>query len=339
MQVTKYSEDRLNDCAAFWWQLYHGRPYLVRPDGYEHPKTPSVGRDTFVDQIEGALGGRQLSHWGGEVSPETILLAVEAERVCGVILAAIKEEEETGYIRSGFMGHDSKGMGVAEALLDRMLSRLCDMGMKKAVLGASGALEAESPLHIAALNAGFACAEKWVRIVDQEDLGTRPDPGHIIWMGGPIKDFKVGEEMHREIERLRGEGITLRQCTLPEVQGLRRQDTGQPPDIDESDTEFFFVALCDGQLVGWTGHTPCRSGQPEIMAPPGGPHNMRVVPSYRRRGIGKVLFHLATAEYVRLGAEYGYGGAGVYDPLRRIMRSVGYQHWYAAYPEMSLKLI
>jgi len=156
-------------------------------------------------------------------------------------------------------------------------------------------------------------------------------------MGGPIKDFKVTEEIHQKIKRLREEGITVRQCTLSEVQGLRRLDTGRPPDLDECDTEFFCVALSDDRLIGWTGHTPCRGG-PEIMAPPGGA-NMRVVPSHRRRGIGKVLFHLATAEYARLGAEYGYVGAGVYAPLRRIMRSVGYRYWYTAFPKMTKDLI
>ena len=338
MRVTRYSEDRLDDCAAFWWQLYEERPYVVRPDGYEHPRTSTVGRDTFVDQIADALGGRDPSHWRGHVSPETILLAVEAERVCGILLAATKDEEATGYIRSGFMTHDGKGMVVADALLDRMLSCLCDIGMKRAVLGPSYALEVESPLHIAALNVGFACDGKWARTIGQEDLGTRSDPGYVIWMGGPIRDFKVTEEIHQEIERLREEGITVRQCTLSEIQELRRLDTGQPPDIDECETEFFFVALSDGRLVGWTGHTPCREGQPQIMAPPGGA-NMRVVPSHRRRGIGTVLFHLATAEYARLGAEYGYVGAGVYDPLRRIMRSVGYRYWYTAFPEMTKDLI
>ena len=63
-----------------------------------------------------------------------------------------------------------------------------------------------------------------------------------------------------------------------------------------------------------------------------------VIPSYRRRGIGKVLFHLAIEEMVRRGATHGFGGAGIYDPLRLIMKSVGYQYWYAAFPEMTKEL-
>lgn len=55
MRATTYSEDRLSDCAEFWWQFYRERPYVVRPGGYGHPNTPTVGPETFTGQIGMAL--------------------------------------------------------------------------------------------------------------------------------------------------------------------------------------------------------------------------------------------------------------------------------------------
>jgi len=166
--------------------------------------------------------------------------------------------------------------------------------LEKALLGPSWALEAESPLHIAALDAGFACEDMWTRIIGEEDLAQMSDTGYEVYMGGPLKHFRLGTEIKQTIKRLGEQGLTFRRCTVEKAQSLKRLDTGQPPEIDERE-EVVIVAYTDERVVGWTRQTPCREA-PEIMAPFG--RAMYVLPSYRRRGIGKVLFHLATEEMV-----------------------------------------
>ncbi|MBM3240069.1 GNAT family N-acetyltransferase [Candidatus Poribacteria bacterium] len=64
----------------------------------------------------------------------------------------------------------------------------------------------------------------------------------------------------------------------------------------------------------------------------------KVIPSYRRRGIGKVLYHLGIEEVVRQGAQYGYTVTGIHNPARLIYRSVGFKYWYTHFWEMSKQL-
>jgi len=338
MRIIPYNENMLDACSEFWWRLYGEHPYVIRPDGYEHPNTPSVGPHTFKEQIQEALSGHALSHWQGEVCAESIMLVEEEGSICGIMLSAVNREEHIGYIRSGFMVRDVKGAKVADFLLDETLTYLRRLGgLERVVLGPSWALEAESPLHIAALNVGFACEDKWTRMIGEEDIGEMSDPGYEAYMGGPLKHFRLGYEIKQTIKRLREQGITFRRCTLEEARSQRRLDTCQPPDIGEREEGFVFMALTDERVVGYTWQEPCWGG-PDFIAPLGGSCHTLVLPSHRRRGIGKVLLHLAMEELVRQGAEYGFGGACVYDPVRRIMSSVGFRYWYMAFPQMTKEL-
>jgi len=336
MHVINYDGKWLTECTDFWWSLYSWKPYVVRPDGYEHPNVASTCPETFVRQLDDAFSRRSLSHWCGEVTPESIFLAKTKAGVAGIMITATNRDEATGYIRSGFMPCDATGTRAAALLLDETLDYLRKRGVRNAILGPTWALEIESPLHIAALNAGFVCGDRWARTLEPDDVGMRFDTGYEIYMGGNLQGFTVPPEIKMQAASLSVEGITFRCCTLAEAKGLRRLDNGEPPDL-EPQLEFVFVALAKNRMVGWTGKTPCRD-QPEVMASPGGADGLFVIPSYRRRGIGKVLFHLATEEIVRRGATHGFGGAGIYDPLRLIMKSVGYQYWYAAFPEMMKEL-
>ncbi len=60
MRAIVYSEDSLAACVAFWWELYGERPYVIRPDGYEHPNTPSVGPHTFKEKVQEVLTGSNI---------------------------------------------------------------------------------------------------------------------------------------------------------------------------------------------------------------------------------------------------------------------------------------
>jgi hypothetical protein len=187
--------------------------YVIRPDGYQHPNTPSVGPETFKEQMQEALSGHALGHWQGDVYPESIVLVEEEGSIRGIMLSAVNRAEHIGYIRCGFMARDANGTKVADFLLSETLTYLSRLGgLQRVMLGPSCALEAESSLHIAALNAGFACEDEWSRMIGAEDLGEMSNPGYEVFMGGPLRDFRLGVEIKQMVKRLLKQGVTFRLC-------------------------------------------------------------------------------------------------------------------------------
>ena len=336
MTLVKYRESISDECAEFWWQLYGKKPYVIRPDGYEHPNVASVGLHTFTSYMEEALEGRAVSQWKGEVFPETVIVARRGDVPVGILICSVNREELVGYILSAFLHKDHTGQQIADALLGEALKSFRGFGLKKALVGPSGAVEVESPIHMAVLEAGFSWEENWEQtLVEEGRSWIYTDAGYEVFMGGSLEGFGLSSEIRQMIEFLGAEGITVRSCTVDELGSLRRMDTGGPPADLVPTTQTTFAALVDEDLVGWLGHVEPDRQQREVMARVCG---LYVVPGFRRRGIGKVLYHHAVAEMVRQGAECGYEVSSVHSPVRSILHSVGYRYWYLGFGGMSMKL-
>jgi GNAT superfamily N-acetyltransferase len=94
-----------------------------------------------------------------------------------------------------------------------------------------------------------------------------------------------------------------------------------------------FVALVDSLAVGWLDEV--KIDDPDEYGRVMGEAVPVVLPTFRRRGIGKVLYHLGMEEVVRRGARYGWTATGIYNPARLIYRSIGYRYWYTCFSRMS----
>ena len=159
-------------------------------------------------------------------------------------------------------------------------------------------------------------------------------PRNLIYMGGSLEGFQLQPEIERKIEVLRGQGVKIEPLSGDEVRDLIRYDTHKPPEDFDLGEDIKFAALVDDLLVGWFAGGLCRQ-TPEVIARCDAPY---VIPHYRRRGIGKVLYHLMTEESVRQGAQYGFGFTGLHNPFRLILHSVGYKYWFLGFGWMSLAL-
>ncbi len=336
MKLRRCSEDMIDACAEFWWKLYGTRPYVIRPDGYQAVNAPPVGSETFRARLRNALSGHFSNHWQGEVTPESIILAEDEGKLGGVLICSIDRQNLVGNIRSGFVQRDQKGREIADLLVGEALDYFRERGLSKAVFGPSGSLEVESPTHAAALAAGFAWAENWEQWDDEAGSARiRAYPGYEVFFGGPLGGFRLRPEIEARVEALKTQGVKFRRCAVEELQGLKRFDTRQQPGGLKLDTVVTFAALDSGLLVGWLGHVGNCVEEAGVMARVCG---LYVIPGYRRRGIGKVLYHLAIHEMVRRGAEYGYECAGICSPERLILRSVGYDCWYLGFGRMARTL-
>lgn len=112
---------------------------------------------------------------------------------------------------------------------------------------------------------------------------------------------------------------------------LQRLDTGLEVDPFGADSNCAFVGLVNGLVIGWTFEVCVFRDEGGMMGMVG----PEVIPSYRRRGIGKVLHHLGTEEVVRQGAQGGWRGTEIYNPARLIYQSVGWRYWYTSFGRMS----
>jgi hypothetical protein len=205
MRMVRYHESMLDEYAEFWWDLYKERPYVVRPDGYQDINNPTVGSELFGRNLSDGLSAGYSTHWCGEVTPESITVAENNGKIVGMLVCSIDREDLVGTILSGFMRQDQQGREVAESLVGDALERFRKLGLRKAVVGASGTLEVERPLHIAALEAGFAWQDSW----DQPDYGywTLPHHGYGAVMGMWFRDFKLRPEIKRKMEGLEKQGV------------------------------------------------------------------------------------------------------------------------------------
>ena len=334
MIITNFSETRRDECADFWWHLYKLLPYVHTPDGYQNVNSPThIDPDYFLRRLDWGLS-EPSSRWHGEVRNDTIFLAIDNEALVGMMICSVDQETSKGSILSAYMQRNQMGRHVAAQLVDRALLFFQNAGLRQAVAGpdVTKSMEVESPIHLALLDAGFCWTGEmtgWVTPDYEDEPYVAPEYG--IFLGGSLADFQLSPEIKQKIETLEKTGISVEKYTSDQFDRLYRiaHEYFRERKINGDVT---FVALHDGCAIGLLGEVETRSdggecGSPRIM---GGcvPH---VVPVYRNKGIGKVLYHLGIEEVVKQGAQYGWTATGVANPARLIYQSVGYSNWYLAF--------
>lgn len=330
MRIVQYHENMLQQCAEFWWSIYEHMPYVHRPDGWVTINTPPIGPEFFGEHLKAGFSG--ASYWKGDVTDDSVILVENAGKVEGILVYSIDKEKLTGNILSCYVQRDYKGREIAEHLLSEALEHFRKLGLHKAV--AARPLEVECPIHIAMLDAGFVWEDNWAQPPDESGQAPIYDwPTYQVFLGGSLSGFRLQPEIKGKIETLHEEGIAIERLTIDEFRKLRRLDDNKEPNF-EPDTPEFFAAIADGRLVGWLFEMGVFTDEGRAL----GLTTPEVIPSYRRRGIGKVLYHLGIEEVVRQGAQYGYTVTGIHNPARKIYQSVGFRYWYTAFWEMSKRL-
>lgn len=331
MRIVAFDEDHMYACAEFWWKVYRNLPYVHRPDGYQTINTPPTGPDPgyFVKHLKAGLSGRNTNHWEGTVTSESIILAMDRERVAGILVSSIDDKKLSGNILSAYVQRDQSGWEVADRLLSEAIERFRKRGLRRAVAspGPSKSMEVECPIHLALLDAGFSWVNDWVPAYPNETYG--------VFLGGSLENFHLIPEIENKIAELHREGILIERCAANRFCYLQRLDTGE--NVGDLHGDITFIALVDGCVVGWL---------PEVVVYGADEYGRvtgevvpEVIPIYRRRGIGKVLYHLGIEEVVRRGATCGWTATEIYNPARLIYRSIGYRYWYTAFSRMSRLLI
>lgn len=321
MRIIRYKEDMLDACAEFWWNIYESMPYVHRPDGNQTVNSPPIGPDYFVKHLGYGLSGRATQHWCGEVTDDSIFLAEDGGRICGILVSSIDHEKLTGNILSAYVQRTVRGREMSNCLVDEVLRYFCELGFHRAAAApGTFTMEVESPIHLSLLDAGFA----FNQIYSNECYG--------VFLGGSLEGFQLQPEITAKIEQLRSEGITIERCVREQFP-FRRLDTGEEVALGE-DSDCAFVAFVDGLAVGWTFEIWIFEDEGRTLSMVG----PAVIPSYRHRGIGKVVHHLGTEEAVRRGAWGGWTATGLDNPARFIYRSVGYRYWYTCFSDMSKQI-
>lgn len=265
---------------------------------------------------------------------DTIFLATDDETLVGLMVCAIDIEASKGSILSAYMQRDQVGRHIADQLVDSALGFFQDAGLCTAVAGpdVTKSLEVESPIHLALLDAGFRWTGEmtaWATSDDEDEPIVLP--GYETYLGGSLADFRLDPEIHQRIETLEKTGISIEKYTSSQFEHLYRiaHDYFHGRKINGEST---FVALHEGCAVGLLGEVATRSdwaerGTPRIQ----GGCVPSVVPAYRGKGIGKVLYHLGMDEVVKQGAQCGSTQTGVSNHARSIYQSIGYTYWYLAF--------
>ena len=331
MKVVKFHQIWLDACAEFWWGIYRDMMYVHRPDGFETLNSSPIGPRCFVKHLNAGLSGRNKRRWCGEVNNDSIVLAVDGGKVEGILVSSIDTENLTANILSAYMHRTGRGRQVANEVLSEALDRFRRMELHTVVAGPniSTSLEVECPIHLALLDEGFAWEHNWVRVDD-----TIPEEIYGVYIGGSLEGFRLQPEIHEKIEELRKEGIVIERVTSDQFPNLRRLDTGKEVDTIGEGNPCAFVAFVDGFAVGWTFEVVTWEDEGRIMSMVG----PEVIPSYRRKGIGKVVHHLGTEEVVKQGAVGGWTATGRQNPAGKIYQSVGYQYWYTCFNMMTKQL-
>lgn len=338
MKIANFTSTRRDECSEFWWDLYKDLPYVHRPDGYQNVNSPThLGPGYFLKHLDAGLTCRASSHWHGEVRDDTIFLAVDDGKLAGILVSSVDVEASKGSILSAYVHHNAQGRVAASLLLDRALGLFRQSGLAEAVAGpdVTKSLEVESPIHQVLLDARFAWKDIWYTPDDDRDgvEYVKGDPTYEVFLGGSLEGFEIGPEVRKKIEDLEAEGIRIDRISAEEFQGLEGWDPGAFKQVREKgiDGDVTFVAMREGRVVGWLWEVLTYSD----WAEEGTPRTMggcvpEVIPEYRKRGIGKVLYHLGMEDVVRRGAECGCTAAGIHNRARWIYQSVGYQNWYLA---------
>ena len=328
MNIVKFNENMLDECAEFWWTIYEHMPYVHRPDGWVTINTPPIGPEFFGEHLKAGFSG--ASYWQGDVTDESVILFEDAGKIEGILVCSIDKEKLTGNILSCYVRRDYRGREIAEYLLNEALEHFRLLELHKAV--ETRALEVECPIHIAMLDAGFSWENEWWP--DWFPPGpSRAIEQYGVFLGGSLEGFRLQPEIKEKIEKLREEGIAIEHLSNDELRELKRLDNDQPPELDP-DSPDLFAALVDGRLVGWLFEMNSDTDEGRVL----GIATPEVIPSYRRRGIGKVLYHLGIEEVVRQGAQYGYTATGIYSPARLVYQSVGFKYWYTCFSRMTKRL-
>lgn len=329
MRIIRYKENLLDECAAFWWTIYEHMPYVHRPDGHQTINTPPIGPAYFAKTLQ--EGFENASYWlGNAVTDDSVFLAADEGRMAGILVCSIDEEKRTGNILSAYVQRDHRGREIADALLSEALERFREQGLRRAVAAPCGSMEVECPIHLALLDAGFAWQNDW--------RPSCPEEEHGVFLGGSLEGFRLQPEISEKIEGLRQEGIEIEQVTADQLRNLRRLDTGENVSVAEDDWPGLgpvsYVALVNDCVVGWLPEVGTFEDEERII---GGVVPV-VIPTYRRRGIGKTLYHLGIEEVVRQGAQYGWTATEIHNPARLIYHSVGFRYWYTCFSRMSKRL-
>ncbi len=48
MKIVQFNENKLAECAAFWWSIYKDKMYFHRRDGYQATNTSPVNPQSFI---------------------------------------------------------------------------------------------------------------------------------------------------------------------------------------------------------------------------------------------------------------------------------------------------
>jgi len=335
MKITSYRNSMLDSWTELWWNLYGDKPYVMRPDGFQATNTARIGPQYLGEYLLRGLG-QETGQWFGRVLPESIFVACDGSKVQGVLITSVNYSNVTGNILSAFAERNQRGLQTTHALLKTALSYFRELGLREAITPTSS-LEVESPIYLSLLEEGFTWHGNWEQGGDMpEDMVIRAYPGYLVFMGGSLEDFELKPEIKQAIACLHAQGVDFEVLSVDQLGERRRADTGQPPDeLNPQGSIPSSAAVVDGSLVGWIGHIGVAQEDSGMAARACGMH---VIPDYRGRSIGKVLYHLGIQAMVRRGAEYGYECAGLCSPSRLILHSVGYRYWYIGFMPMTKSL-
>jgi len=335
VEITSYHNSMLDDWTELWWNLYGDKPYVMRPDGYQAMNTARIGPQYLEEYLVRGLG-QETEQWFGWVSPESIFVACDGGKVQGILITSVNYSDMTGNILSAFAERNQRGLQITHALLKAALSYFRKLDLREAITPTS-CLEVESPIYLSLLEEGFAWHDNWEQGGDTYgDMVIRAYPGHLVYMGRLLEDFELKPEIKQSIECLHTQGVDFEVLSVDQLSERPRADTGKPPDeLNPKNSIPSSAAIVDGSLVGWIGHIGVAEEDSGMAARACGIH---VIPDYRRRGIGKVLYHLGIQAMVGRGAEYGYGSAGICSPSRLILHSAGYQCWHIGFMPMTKSL-
>jgi ribosomal protein S18 acetylase RimI-like enzyme len=326
MKVIRFRENLLNSCAEFWWGIYEHMPYVHRPDGYQTLNTPPITPEYFIENIRWGLGCRDgASSWAGEVTEDGVFLAEEGGKIEGILVSSVNGEKRTGNILSAYVQRNARGREAADRLLEHALEHFRRLRLPRVVAapGRGSSMEVECPIHLSLLGEGFAWEQDWKPAYPNEAYG--------VFLGGSLEGFRLQPEIREKIEQLRKEGIAIERVDRGQKVRLQRLDTGLKVDPFDADSNCAFVGFVNDLVVGWTFEVSVFRDEGRILAMVG----PEVIPSYRRRGIGKVLHHLGMEEAVRQGAQGGWTATEIYNPARLIYQSVGWRYWYTSFGRMS----
>jgi GNAT superfamily N-acetyltransferase len=301
----------MEPCATFWWEIYKDQPYVHKPDAYEWPMGEHVGPYFCEAYLKDGLSGDSVGHFRGEVDNDSIWVATDGGEVAGFLVTSINREDEIGNIVSGFAHPTGHGRSAMNRLVAAAIDRFKETGLSKAFIApGSISLEVNSPLYHAPWDHGFGLSES-------------DDSAYYVFLGGSL----VGWQMKSHHEwRTFGKQV-LRRGDATEARNLELH-----PDleIDEGMLEEMSVAaISDGRVIGYahtsyekswteTGPTQRLCGKP----------TPKIIPEFRGRGLGKVLYHQRLGLAIDKGANCSYTVTEVDNPARHVYQSAPSQTWF-----------